>query len=130
LSQVEGAGEVLEGSFVVYSKAHKTRALGVDEDLLRRQGAIKAATAEQMVAGALTHSRAGIALAVTGVLGPSPDEDGNPVGLVYISGGWRGRSKRTQKHEYGHQPHDALRHQAIYDALTLLDGLLREHSDG
>ena len=124
LSQAEGAGEVLEGGFVVYSKTHKTEALAVDEEVLRLRGAVNAATAEQMVAGALNHSQADIALGVTGVLGPDPDEDDNPVGLVYMSAGRRDGPNRTEKYQYGHQPHDALRRQVILDPLALLDGLI------
>lgn len=124
LSQVEGAGDVLEGGFVVYSKQHKTRALAVDSAILSSQGAINAATAEQMVMGALDRSFADLALAVTGVLGPEPDEDGNPVGLVYLAVGRRNQAYRTEKHAYGRQPHDILRRRVVTDALTLLDGLI------
>ena len=126
LSQVEGAGKALEGSFVVYSKAQKAKALGVSEDLLRRQGAINAATAEQMMTGALARSNADLALAVTGVLGPDPDEDGNPVGLIYISAGLRVGVSRTRKHQYGHQHHDALRHQVVIDSLEWMEALIQE----
>lgn len=83
LAQCQDAGEILLGGFVTYAKAAKAQTLGVDEELLSREGAVNAAVAAQLCTGALSRSGADIALAVTGVLGPSEDEDGNPVGLIY-----------------------------------------------
>jgi nicotinamide-nucleotide amidase len=120
LSQADGAGEDLHGSFVTYSKANKTAALGVDAGLLRRDGSVTADVVRQMVHGALLRSPADIALAVSGVLGPSPDEDGNPVGLVYFGCGHRnGPVSITRKH-YGRKPNDSLRRQVVMDGLDLL----------
>jgi nicotinamide-nucleotide amidase len=124
LAQAEGAGEVLDGSFVAYSKDHKAEALRVDRELLERDGAVNEAVARQMVEGALANSPAGIALAVTGVLGPDPDEDGNPVGLVFLAVGERGGSIQVEKHQYGVLPHDILRHRVVLDALFLLDSII------
>lgn len=124
LSQAEGAGETLHGGFVVYSKDHKALALGVDRELLRVQGAVNQATADQMLAGALSHSPADLALVVTGVLGPDPDEDGNPVGLVFLAAGRRDGESRTVHHEYGKQSHNVLRRQVVLDALALLEELI------
>jgi nicotinamide-nucleotide amidase len=82
LTHIPGVGECFQGAFVAYSKEHKVAALGVDEALLREKGSVNRETAEQMARGALQNSRATLAIAVTGVLGPDPDEDGNPAGLV------------------------------------------------
>lgn len=124
LSRAEGTGEVFDGSFVAYSKAHKTRALGVNAEMLRRGGAVNAATAEQMLAGALTHSPADVGVAITGVLGPKPDEDGNPVGLVFLTVGLRDAVMQTVRRDYGRQPHEILRRRVVLDALAMLDGLI------
>ncbi len=105
---------------MTYSKANKTVALGVDAGLLRRDGSVTADVVRQMVHGALLRSPADIALAVSGVLGPSVDEDGNPVGLVYFGCGHRnGRGYKTRKN-YGRRPHDELRRQVVMDGLDLL----------
>lgn len=124
IAQAEGAGEVLDGSFVVYSKDHKTKALDVDRELLRRSGAVNRAVAQQMLLGALAHSPAKLGLAVTGVLGPDPDEDGNPVGRVFLAAGRRGGEAQLRQCDYGRQPHDILRRRVVLDALTLLDALV------
>jgi nicotinamide-nucleotide amidase len=120
LSQADGAGEVLHGSFVTYTKANKTAALGVDAAVLSRDGSVTADVVRQMVHGALLRSPADLALAVSGVLGPSPDEDANPVGLVYFGCGHRNDAVTIIRKNYGEQPHDVLRRRVVLDALDLL----------
>jgi nicotinamide-nucleotide amidase len=85
LAGQNGAGKVLHGGFVVYTKPQKTAALGVPPDLLAAQSAVAGPVAESMARGALARSPADVALAITGVAGPEPDEDGNPVGLVHVA---------------------------------------------
>jgi nicotinamide-nucleotide amidase len=119
LSQADGAGEVLHGGFVTYSKANKTMALGVDRSLLKRDGSVAPDVVRQMVQGALLRSPADVALAVSGVLGPSPDEDGNPVGLVYFGIGRRDGAITISRKNYGDQPHDTLRRSVVMDGLDL-----------
>jgi nicotinamide-nucleotide amidase len=94
LSEAPGAADQFHGGFVTYTKRAKTKLLGVDEILLREKGAVCAEVAEAMAAGALLRSTADIAVSVTGVAGPEPDEDGNPVGLIYCAGAKRGAAKR------------------------------------
>lgn len=120
LSQADGAGEVLHGGFVTYSKANKTMALGVDRLLLKREGSVAPEVVREMVQGALLRSPADVALAVSGVLGPSADEDGNPVGLVYFGIGRRNGAVIITRKNYGEQPHDALRRSVVMDGLDLL----------
>lgn len=121
LSQAEGASQVLHGSFVVYTKANKTMALGVDAALLRNAGSVNAEVATQMALGALQRSPANIALAITGVLGPEPDEDGNPVGLIYFASCRRGATPKILKRDYGKRPHDELRRIVVLDGLALIE---------
>jgi len=120
LSQVDGAGDLLHGSFVTYTKANKTKALGVDAGLLERQGSVNSNVARQLACGALDRSPADLALSVTGVLGPDPDEDGNPVGLVYFGCCRRGGEPVIERRDYGKKPHDRLLRIAVEDALALL----------
>jgi nicotinamide-nucleotide amidase len=121
LSHAEDASKFLHGSFVTYTKENKSQALSVDAALLAREGSVNAAVVAQLVAGALAHAPADIALAVSGVLGPSPDEDGNPVGLVYFGCGLRGSAPRILRRDYGQHPADLLRRHAVMDALALLE---------
>jgi nicotinamide-nucleotide amidase len=85
LSEVEGAAQTLHGGFVVYTKANKTAALGIAADLIATHTAVSAPVARAMATGGLARTPADIAMAITGVAGPEPDEDGNPVGLAFIA---------------------------------------------
>lgn len=76
LSEAPGAAEHLEGGFVVYTPTQKCAALKIDPVLLDKHGAVSAEVAKAMALGALANSDADIALSVTGVAGPDPDERG------------------------------------------------------
>jgi len=110
LSYAPSASECLHGGFVVYTKDHKTIALGVSRDLLERSGSVNAEVASELARGALQRSAADVALSVTGVLGPDPDEDGNPPGQVYFGVLRRGRTPRVVQHHFKiGDPHQARR---------------------
>lgn len=115
-----GASDILHGGFVAYTKKQKKRGLGVSLPLLKKEGSVTAAVSEAMAKGALKRSEADIAIAVTGVLGPTCDEDGNPVGLVFISCARKGGSVVTREKHYGRQAHDRLRKRTVIEALELL----------
>jgi nicotinamide-nucleotide amidase len=123
LSDAEGAAEHFHGGFVTYTKAQKTRALGVPENVLREQGAVCGEVARAMVEGALLHSNADIGAAITGVAGPEPDEDGNPVGFVCIAVARRGFPPRDIERHYGDIGRDAIRERAVADALKAMAGI-------
>lgn len=125
LAQAEGAGDMLHGSFVVYTKENKVMALGVDAALLKREGSVNAEVVRQLACGALDRSPAQLALAVSGVLGPEPDEDGNPVGLVYLACCRRGQEPRTLRKDYGKGSPEALRRATVLDALALIETCAR-----
>jgi nicotinamide-nucleotide amidase len=125
LSESPGAAELLHGGFVTYTKQNKTTALGVPEELLQREGAVNAEVARAMAEGALERSPAELAAAITGVAGPSPDEDGNPVGLVFIAVARRGFPTAYLARDYGNIGRDAVRESAIADALAALSRAAR-----
>ena len=85
LAQAEGASAGVHGGLVCYSKGAKVAILGVAADLLAVHTAVAEPVVQAMAHGALARTAADICLAVTGVAGPEPDEDGNPVGLVFIA---------------------------------------------
>jgi len=120
LSKPDGAGDVLEGGFVCYSKEQKSVALHVSPVTLKEKTAVSSEVAEEMARGALKRSTAKTAIAVTGVLGPKPDEDGNPVGLVYLSHCSSSQHK-TVRYQFGDLPHEELCAQTLLAALDLLD---------
>jgi nicotinamide-nucleotide amidase len=89
LIRTPGASAAVVGGVVAYNTAIKHTILGVDPDLLAREGAVDPDVARQMAAGvrvalAVGGRSADIGVATTGVAGPAP-QDGKPVGLVYIA---------------------------------------------
>jgi nicotinamide-nucleotide amidase len=120
LSLGDGASDVLEGGFTTYTKTQKAAALGVRKALMSTKGCVNEACVRAMASGALKHSKADVALAVSGVLGPEPDEDGNPVGLIYFCCQRRGRRAAVSHQTFGFAPHDALRTRAVLEALRLI----------
>jgi len=85
-----GSSAWFDRGFVTYSNEAKTELLGVDEPTLAAEGAVSEAVARAMAEGALRHSKAAVAVAVTGIAGPSGAVPGKPVGTVWL--GWAVRS--------------------------------------
>lgn len=82
---LSGSSDWFERGFVTYSNASKTEMLGVDAALIAQHGAVSEAVARAMAEGALAHSRADIAVAVTGVAGPTGGSADKPVGTVWLA---------------------------------------------
>jgi nicotinamide-nucleotide amidase len=120
LSEAPGAAEHLHGSFVTYTKANKVQALGIDAGLLKAKGAVCREVALAMVEGALHRSPADVAVAITGVAGPDPDEDGNPVGLVCIAVARDGREPLHIDRKYGDLGREKVQEHAMADAMAEL----------
>ena len=79
-----GASESFRGAVVAYADDVKQDELGVSEALLREHGAVSAETAAAMASGARARLRADVAVAVTGIAGPSGGTPEKPVGLVFL----------------------------------------------
>jgi nicotinamide-nucleotide amidase len=118
LSHAPGASKHLHGGFVTYTKANKTKALGVSGELLDRRGPVCGEVAVAMAEGALLRSPATLAVAVTGVAGPESDEHRNPVGLVCIAVARHGQPSFHLERNYGDLGREAVTARAMEDALT------------
>lgn len=92
-----GSSDWFERGFVSYSNAAKREQLGVDAELLAAHGAVSQAVACAMAAGALAHSRADLAIAVTGIAGPGGAAPGKPVGTVWLALAQRGSAPRAER---------------------------------
>lgn len=84
-TDLAGSSNWLERGFVSYSNAAKTEMLGVDATLITRFGAVSEPVARAMAQGALQHSHAQVAVAVTGVAGPGGGSADKPVGTVWFA---------------------------------------------
>lgn len=100
LTAIPGSSAYVERGWVTYTNQAKEQILGVPGGILDKHGAVSEPVARAMVQGALERSPADLALAVTGVAGPSGGSPTKPVGLVWIAAGRRGggtlRSRRME----------------------------------
>ncbi|MGZ8142763.1 MAG: CinA family protein [Methylosarcina sp.] len=119
ITEIAGSSKWFDRGFVTYSNAAKIEMLGVDERTLQAFGAVSTETARNMAAGALRHSDADIALAVTGIAGPDGSTSEKPVGLVYLAWQRKGSDCRCieQLFEGSRQQ---VRYQAVRKALRCL----------
>ena len=92
-----GSSDWFERGFVTYSNAAKCEQLGVDAELIAARGAVSAEVACAMASGALDHSQAEIAVAVTGIAGPGGAVPGKPVGTVWIALAARGGAPQAER---------------------------------
>ena len=83
-TDLAGSSNWFERGFVSYSNDAKTALLGVDAALIAQHGAVSEAVARAMAAGAISHSKAQVAVAVTGVAGPTGGTRAKPVGTVWF----------------------------------------------
>lgn len=93
-----GSSSVFDRGFITYSNDSKHELIGVSRETLTRFGAVSAETAQEMVQGAVNHSIADLAVAVTGIAGPGGGSVDKPVGLVFIAWGQRGHPHQIQRH--------------------------------
>ncbi|MBL8524756.1 MAG: CinA family protein [Betaproteobacteria bacterium] len=85
ITAVPGSSAWFDCAFVTYSYEAKTSMLGVLRDTLVDFGAVSEETAREMVEGAISRSRAQVAVAVTGIAGPDGGMPDKPVGTVWFS---------------------------------------------
>jgi nicotinamide-nucleotide amidase len=126
LTEIPGSSAVVERGFVVYSNLAKQEMLGVPEATLVRWGAVSAATARAMAAGALAHSTADLAVSVTGIAGPDGGTAEKPVGLVHFAAARRGGGPSGLERRFGPLPRGAIRLAAVETALEMLETAARQ----
>jgi nicotinamide-nucleotide amidase len=124
LTSVPGASDVFHGSVVAYDNDVKIAQLGVGNDTLANHGAVSAQTAAQMAQGARTSLAADVAVADTGIAGPSGGTPEKPVGLVYLHVSAPGREEGRELRLPGDR--EAVRRRATTAALHLLRELLSQ----
>ena len=121
LTEVPGSSAVLERGFVTYSNAAKTEMLGVPADLIAQFGAVSAQVASAMAEGAIHHSRAHLAVSITGIAGPGGGSASKPVGLVHFACAERGGITRHDERRFQDNGRAGIRRAALDHALSLLE---------
>lgn len=116
MTAVPGSSNWFERGFVTYSNAAKTEMLGVGADILARHGAVSEPAVRAMAEGALARSRAQVALAVTGIAGPSGGTPDKPVGTVWFAWVRSGAATQAQCRRF-EGDREAVRRRAVAVAL-------------
>ena len=116
LTDVPGASAVVERGFVTYTNAAKMQMLGVSADTLRQHGAVSEQVAQEMAEGALAHSQADLAVAITGIAGPGGSEF-KPEGRVCFALAQTGQPTRHETVEFGALGRAQVRHASCQHAL-------------
>jgi nicotinamide-nucleotide amidase len=119
LTDIPGSSSMVDRGFVTYSNEAKVEMIGVSTATLDKHGAVSRETAVEMAAGALLHSRAGIALSVTGVAGPDGGTAEKPVGLVWFGVAVKGRTTLAEHRLFEDLGRDYIRRQTVKTALEL-----------
>ena len=119
ITSVAGSSDVLDCGFVTYSNAAKTRMVGVPAELIQQHGAVSEEVARAMAEGALLHSSADVAIAVTGVAGPAGGTALKPVGLVHCAAARKGHATITRVLRLGDIGRDEVRMETVRAALEM-----------
>ncbi|MBI5428998.1 MAG: nicotinamide-nucleotide amidase [Nitrosomonadales bacterium] len=126
ITDVAGSSAWFERGFITYSNLAKQQMLGVSETTLKQYGAVSEATVREMVAGALSHSTAQIALAVSGIAGPGGGTEDKPVGTVWFAWGVKNGQTQARRHQItGNRAEVRAQsvHIALQGAINLLNQL-------
>ncbi|MCB1452675.1 MAG: CinA family protein [Rhizobiaceae bacterium] len=126
LTDIAGSSTVVDRGFVTYSNEAKQDMLGVKAETLVRFGAVSAETAREMAEGALAHSRAGIAVSVTGIAGPGGGSAEKPVGLVWFGLAQAGQPVHSEHCVFKNADRAEVRQAACRHALQMLETALAD----
>ncbi len=122
VTDVPGSSAWFDCGMAAYSYEAKQALLGVSPQTLEQHGAVSRETAVEMVSGALVHSGASIAVAVTGIAGPGGGTEDKPVGTVWVAWKRRGGYPHAEVFHFD-GARDAVRRQTVAAALR---GLARQ----
>ena len=123
VTDIAGSSDWFDCGMAVYSYEAKQALLGVRPQTLEEHGAVSRETVIEMVSGALVHSGATVAVAVTGIAGPGGGTADKPVGTVWIA--WKRRGGYPQADVFAFEgDRDAVRRQTVAEALRGLGRLM------
>jgi len=123
MTDIAGSSDWFDCGLVAYSYEAKQAFLGVQPSTLEEHGAVSRETATEMVSGALVHSGATVAVAVTGIAGPGGGTEDKPVGTVWIA--WKRRAGYTHAELFHFEgDREAVRRRTVMVALQGLERLL------
>ena len=116
VTAISGSSGWFDRGFVTYSNQAKQQMLGVKSATLKKHGAVSEQTAREMAKGALKRSRGTIALAITGIAGPTGGSDTKPVGMVCFAFAFRKKVFSETRRFKGNR--ESVRRQSVIRALN------------
>ena len=119
LTDIAGSSAVVDRGLITYSNEAKMEMLGVSAATLQAHGAVSRETVLEMTAGALARSRAGLALAVTGIAGPGGGSPEKPVGLVWFGVALKGGPVAAELNMFADNGRDFIRRETVRHALEI-----------
>lgn len=119
VTDIAGSSDVFDRGFVTYSNSAKSDMLGVPSELIALHGAVSAEVAFAMAEGALRHSAAQVAVAITGVAGPGGGSDEKPVGLVHFACATKDKIEHIEI-RFGDLGRAVVRQAAVRQALQMV----------
>jgi nicotinamide-nucleotide amidase len=121
ITEIAGSSAVLDRAFITYSNEAKKESLGVAGDVIDAFGAVSIACVYAMAQGALEHSRADVAVAISGIAGPEGGTEQKPVGTVVFARAMRYAEEREAESKlFATGDRSEVRRQATLCALELL----------
>ena len=121
ITEIPGSSAVLDRSFVTYSNEAKKETLGVAGDVIDAFGAVSIACVYAMAQGALEHSDADVAVAISGIAGPDGGSEQKPVGTVVFARAKRhAEDREAESRLFQAEDRSEVRRQATLCALELL----------
>lgn len=125
VTDIAGSSAWFDRGFVTYNNAAKQDMLGVAGATLDAHGAVSEAVATEMVVGALAHSLADVAVAITGIAGPGGGSLETPLGTVWFAWSLRDRQLLTRCERFAGM-RNAVRYRSVQVALAGLLELVRD----
>lgn len=126
ITAIPGSSDVLERGYVTYSNPAKESDLGVPKDVIEKHGAVSEQTARAMAEGALAHSKAAVAVSITGIAGPDGGSAEKPVGLVHFAAAKRGGKTLHREERFGNPGRAEVRRRSVVAALELVAKLIED----
>ncbi len=122
---IPGASDVFERGFVAYSNRAKQELLGLSGDMIADLGAVSEPVARMMAEGAVEHSHAHVAVAITGVAGPDGGSPLKPVGTVHFATARANQSVHHRMEMFEMETRAEVQMAAVQVALEMLRYRLR-----
>lgn len=123
LTSIPGSSQWFNCGWVTYSNESKQKILGVDPEIIEKNGAVSESVVRLMAEGALVRANADVAIAVSGIAGPGGGTPEKPVGTVWIA--WATKTATKSKHFLLPGDREHIRRHTIIHALQECEWLVK-----